>query len=1321
MDLSSADAPVLERLFAGDKVRLSEAFSADPTAADAARKAASGLARRLLVFDEEQGIDVGRVAVGILQVKVPSSARTPGSLLPVLSPLLLWRVTLRSLGAGQGDYTMQLREEAEPNPVLLYVLGQHFGVDHAGLGDKLGELVAGAGPETGPLDLARRCSEALHSELDRPNVSFELHERIVLGAFSFEKMPMVDDLNDHPELLASHDVIAALALDEEAARAVTVGVGRLPQTDGIPPQQEFLVHDADSTQQAAVEAALAGRHLVIDGPPGTGKSQTIANIIASMAARGKRVLFVAEKRAAIEAVTDRLAQVGLGRLVFDLHEQRLDKRRLAQQLGAALEEASQQSPVEVVQLHTRLGMRRDQVGEYCHQLHRAREPWAVSAYEVQCALLGLPRSAHTRFRFSASGILRLDPGARLQTEDALSELAGGEGFRFYRGESPWAGSPIRSEREVREALDRLTEINSGLLTSARGQLEQLVKEAKLRRPQSLEEWRGLLALLRDVNGTISLLSASVYGPELDDLVWATGDRAWRQAQPRGHGFLARRRLVRRARSLGTFAPADRAALHRALRRAQDQRRRWSAIASDDGTPSRVPGLEATVKEFERLQTELAALAANAALPDLAAGTEQELDRQLNELEDTRRELLGVPRINRLLDDLTERGLRPLMEELSRKDRDGPAVIAAFRWAWYSSILDQIRIASPILAAFNGAHHWQAVQAFQGDDREHLDRNADRVRREVAVRIKSARDAHPDQDQLIRDQAVRKARHLPVRRLVHQAPDVLLSVYPCWAMSPLVVSRTLPAERLFDLVIFDEASQVEPESALPAIMRARQVIVAGDDKQLPPSDYFRKYGLGQDDEESDEDEALTVYESILGRLQGLLGSHQRYRLRWHYRSLDERLISFSNTEIYGGDLVTFPGTGVDAPVRLAIVDGTAVIGQDGSAPEEVAEVVRLALEQATRQPGETLGVITMGTKHAERIDKALRKALLDRPELSAFFSDQRGPGRRFFVKSIEQVQGDERDHIIFSVSYARKPDGRAPGNLGPLNHEGGERRLNVAVTRARRSMTVVSTFTHHDMPPSGYTHQGPALLRRFLEFAERGGRAEDLSGPTGYTQLNPFEEDVLAGLRKAGIPAEPQWGVGAYRIDFALAHPQHPGRFVLAVEADGRTYHTGASARDRDRLRQQHLEGLGWQFYRLWSTSWFDDPQAELAKITAAWDRACAGDDGQRSRPAAATAAPAASQPETSSFERERPAADPTAARGPRPFTPGLRKIAAYSDADLRQACRWLLRDGLPLPREDRLRQAMAELGLSRTGPVITRRLTQAILDAELDGQEEISR
>ncbi len=558
------------------------------------------------------------------------------------------------------------------------------------------------------------------------------------------------------------------------------------------------------------------------------------------------------------------------------------------------------------------------------------------------------------------------------------------------------------------------------------------------------------------------------------------------------------------------------------------------------------------------------------------------------------------------------------------------------------------------------------------------------------------------------QARKKTRHLPIRDLVTKAGDLVLAARPCWAMSPLVVSQLLPAQRLFDVVIFDEASQVRPADAITSIIRGHQLVVAGDPHQLPPTTFFARFlaagdeqagdASGETDPDADANPIATKdFESILDVLQALLPSR---RLQWHYRSMDERLITFSNVHIYDNDLITFPGVLTGTPVEHVLVDGRLSPGQQAPAPEEVEAVVDLVLRHAEQRPTESLGVITMNDKQAQRIDTALRAARAGRPDLTGFFSeDPVGIRRPFFVKNIERVQGDERDSIILSIGYAKGVDGRLPHRFGPLNLDGGERRLNVAVTRARRRMTVVSSFSDYDMDPEKLRATGARLLRAYLEYARLGADMTGSGRATGI-DLNPFEDDVLTALREAGIPVVPQYGVSGYRIDFAAAHPAQPGRMVLAIEADGASYHSSQSARDRDRLRQEHLERLGWRVHRIWSTSWLRDPITELAKVQAAWkDAVVAVDRGAPTRPTTPT-------PRTKPVESATPV--PPRRKGARPRlrargTP----IVQYTDSQLDALVRWIRSDELLRTEEELVEAARSELGYGRLGPVIRSRLTDA--------------
>ncbi len=319
------------------------------------------------------------------------------------------------------------------------------------------------------------------------------------------------------------------------------------------------------------------------------------------------------------------------------------------------------------------------------------------------------------------------------------------------------------------------------------------------------------------------------------------------------------------------------------------------------------------------------------------------------------------------------------------------------------------------------------------------------------------NAYPDQQFLIRAEAQKKSRHLALRKIFAQAADVLTAVCPCWMASPLSVSQLLDSgKKYFDFVIFDEASQVLPEDAVPAILRGTHTVVAGDRNQLPPTTFF---AANDDDEFADDESAASEgFESLLDTMNAFLPS--RY-LDWHYRSRDEALIAFSNHHIYRDRLITFPGPGGPPVTSHILVDQEfGVDGQEESCSSEVRKVVELVLEHARKRPNETLGVITMGIRHADRIEAALDVALATHTDLQDFFDTSKQ--ERFFVKNLERVQGDERDAIMLSIGYGKDRAGNLPFRFGPLVSEGGRRRLNVAVTRARQRMTLVSSFSHFDM-------------------------------------------------------------------------------------------------------------------------------------------------------------------------------------------------------------------------------------------------------------------
>ena len=529
-----------------------------------------------------------------------------------------------------------------------------------------------------------------------------------------------------------------------------------------------------------------------------------------------------------------------------------------------------------------------------------------------------------------------------------------------------------------------------------------------------------------------------------------------------------------------------------------------------------------------------------------------------------------------------------------------------------------------LGDFSVTDHESVREQFRKLDLRQIESASERVRLACLAEYPEQSGALDPKFRPIVEESSKQRGRMPVRGLFRRAADGLLALKPVMLMSPLAVSRFLPAPgggsedggpaagEMFDVAIFDEASQIFPEEAVPAIARAKQVVVVGDRKQLPPTGFFQR---SRDDADEDEEEdgenddggggsdQLAGRESILDAMTGLAGTAVRERrLSMHYRSRHEDLIRYSNHCFYEDGLLTFPppdGGGKEwLGVRSEYVP-EGVYEQGGArvnrpeAKRVVDEVFRLMRER----PDESVGVVALSQAQAELIERLADERRRDERNLDARFAEE--GSERFFVKNLENVQGDERDHVFLSVAYGPVRGGGTPQRFGPINNEGGERRLNVAVTRARRSMTVVHSL-HPDHISETSRHAGPRLLRRYLEYAMNPA-APLGDGPSAGPDADPespFEEAVRNALESRGHKVFSQVGSSGYRIDLAIGTESGTG-FDLGIECDGATYHRAPAARDRDRLRQEVLEGLGWRIHRVWSTAWLNDPAGQLEKIERA--------------------------------------------------------------------------------------------------------------------------
>jgi very-short-patch-repair endonuclease len=1293
VDLTNADQEAMASLLAGEAVTLSKLLPHADLVRETAR--AQEIRRRALANFEERGLETLFLALGMATWPPDDDGRPPEAAV-VLVPV---RIDPR----GRDGRSMAIQRAGDPqvNLALLHVLENAFNV---GLSEE--ELLTGHREDDEGLNL-----EAVFDRLKRAVrevEGFSIATRAVLGNFSFQKMAMVRDLRECGPQLAAHDLIAAIAGDQGARDTVAAARHDIDpkQLDDIPPDDEFLVLNADSSQQVVIASAHLGDSLVVQGPPGTGKSQTIANLIASFAAQGKRVLFVAEKRAALEAVFKRLQKVGLGHIALDLHGADISRRETMARLREAFDWAKESAPAPAGQLHETLVEHRKRLRSHVERLHASRPPSGLSVYDIQGRLLRLPEAARSSLKWRGNYLDRLDAQRAKEIGEALVLLGAFGGLFLRNAGTPWNGANLPDGSTVERVVDLVQEIASNRLARLDSGIALLARTLGMRKPSSLSELEQLLALLDQIRATHAAYGSGIFKADCTTIAAALsaakkGRLAAAWALLLDGRFRAARRTLRQLRrnpkasARQLFEEASSTALQLAS---------WRSWSPASPVPPDLPPTAELRHQLGALTRDLEEVGTRIGRPALWDVPWSELNTLFARLAADRDIAHRIPRLLELEGRLHALGAEDLIQELRETPRPPNLWPQVFQYAWLSSCLERVRAEDSEIAAFDGETHENFVRQFQELDRERLEVAAARVRREHAELLIETMNRCQDQAVLVRKEIGKRARHVPLRQLFARAPDVLTAVCPCWMASPLSVSQLLPADRqYFDVCVFDEASQVLPEDAVTSLLRASQAIVAGDRHQLPPTTFFADAGFEDTEEDELEGQATGGFESVLDVMSVFVGQKM---LEWHYRSHHEALIAFSNHHIYGDRLITFPGAGTGPVLRHVLVASNANTDADQeSVTAEVQRVVELVLEHARTRPRDTLGVIAMGIKHALRIQAALDATLqaCADPALDEFFTENRD--ERFFVKNLERVQGDERDAIVISVGYGKDRSGRLLYRFGPLLYEGGERRLNVAVTRARKRITLVSSFSQLDMDPGRSTARGVELLRRYLEYAASGGKV--LSGP-GRTAvpLNPFESDLFEALLAAGLPLEAQWGVSKYRVDLAAKHPIKPGRFVLAIECDGASYHSSYTARDRDRLRQEHLEALGWKFHRIWSQDWFYRREGEVRRARQAYEEAVLLANREDEESSAPAQDPTVQDPEPLADSSFGEATPPT--RGRRPPVRKHETIDAYSIREVVSIVEWIKSDGRLRTRDELLEEVIRELGFARRGKKIVDLVMRAI-------------
>jgi very-short-patch-repair endonuclease len=550
----------------------------------------------------------------------------------------------------------------------------------------------------------------------------------------------------------------------------------------------------------------------------------------------------------------------------------------------------------------------------------------------------------------------------------------------------------------------------------------------------------------------------------------------------------------------------------------------------------------------------------------------------------------------------ELGLQEFIDRAVAQQIPPASIPGAFFKRFYFLWLDHMQAKFPAIQSFRSKKHQQVIEAFQTADTELFTLSRLRLR-QICLDQRPSMNAFTENTGemgLLNKEINKKSRIKPLRILFRQIPNLLLALKPCLMMSPLSVSLLLdPQDYQFDTVIFDEASQICTEDAIGAIYRGKQLVIAGDSEQLPPSNFFNVSSIDEElsYEEGEEDDS-DAFESILDEARTILPER---KLLWHYRSKHEHLIAFSNAMIYENRLITFPSLlekGKDQGVEyIYLPEGSYDRSGKRNNLLEAEKIASLVVEHFQSRSKLSLGVIAFSTAQQQTIEDALRAYRLNHPEIEPFFDENREEA--FFVKNLETVQGDERDVILLSIGYARDSKGSLSMNFGPLNREGGYRRLNVAITRARFNLKLVGSLLPHDIDLSRTDSKGAQLLRHYIEYAQLGPQVLPERKKAELATESVFEEEVYHFLCKQGYTVDTQVGCSGFRIDMAIRDPEQGGRYVLGIECDGASYHSTRMARERDRLRQALLEDRGWTLYRIWSTDWIKDFPSESQRLLEA--------------------------------------------------------------------------------------------------------------------------
>ena len=1206
---------------------------------------------------EETGANPLYLAIGLLRwyekKNSPKARYAPLLLLPV------------DLVYKRGRYYVRKRdEEISLNITLIEYIRQTYGIRIKGI-DPLPHDEHGVDV---PLVFAQ-VRDAL-----REQSKWDVEEECVLGTFSFNKYLMWHDIHNHREQLISHPVVSSLVSGSLQWQPQPLQTNLAEEDKHLAPGCIALPVPVDSSQLSAVLEAGRGSSFILYGPPGTGKSQTITNLIANALYQGRRVLFVAEKMAALSVVQKRLEKIGLGPFCLELHSNKVTKKHVLEQLDKALHAAKIREPEEYDAVAQKLYERRMLLIQYLERLHEDREGSKFSLYEcisryesydvepltvllneklahldgelltIYEELLGskLPAVLNVVGQPSEHPLVGLYPTLDcIQDPQTLARLLD-EGAalaeRIQRARALLTeilGADLEdSELSFRLGLDLLSVISSSPLTQSsvasvafdarqKDQLYSIWEHMKNRdelhrmltadcREEFLEvdalsllqEWKAIQDtwfLPRFFSSRSYLKKLSFYSDKLQNQTVAAYlervleyqkevkycvDNSSVMQQLLGSTLSTEELggvveyLPRLAQAVESLADA----LHLSVPSVQD---RIKSIPSEE-LSHKLQGLDTLSDEWSQYLKQSEPWVTYHFPSDRPFS--ESLSSRFVCWQANQGQIAKWYSWAQLRGELSSQGLDVIVQEVESTQVDAAQLTNAFFKGLYRALAEQKISRSELLCTFEGELFDQQVQRYKDLTAEFQELSKKMLYARLSNQLPHIYEDLDNSSEIgrLNRNIANGGRGTSIRQLLDDIPNLLPRLCPCMLMSPMSVAQyiDLGAEK-YDLVVFDEASQMPTSEAIGAIARGNALVVVGDPKQMPPTSFF---GTNSVDE---EEESLDDLESILQDCQAL--SLPSLQLNWHYRSRHESLIAFSNHEYYDGELITFPSVDDQATkVRFIQVKGSYDKGKTRQNKAEaeaiIHEVCRRLRDENLR--GESMGIVAFSAAQQNLIEDTLTDCMARDASLQELADQLHEP---IFIKNLENVQGDERDVILFSIGYGADSTGQLSMNFGPLNKVGGERRLNVAVSRARCEMLVFSTMTSDQIDLRRTKAKGVEGLKHFLEYAERQTLARRPQSDSDSAD-RIIAEQIADRLQRAGYPAMIQLGRSSFKVNLAVALPSAPDCYRLGILIDGETYRRTQTTRDREVGQPGVLGNLNWEVMRVWSPDWFRQPDLVIERI-----------------------------------------------------------------------------------------------------------------------------